>query len=328
MAISVEKVRVAGNRGPCGGVNMALEAAHYVLEIVNGREPVYTNWDIVNNTLIMKELGSKGLVNVRNNFDLVPDDSILFFSAHGVSPAFHEVAKQKNLLVIDVTCQLVTRVHNLVKDAVTEGRHAIYIGADGHPETIGVMGEVNPNNITLVERVEDVEKLELAAGGKVVYSQTTLLPDEVVGIEQAILAKYPVTEIPSRLDVCYAMGNRQAAVEKLLNDGVDLLLVVGSKHSHNSQGLKKRGLIVDVPSYLVDESAEIEEGWFTPSIRKVGLTSGASVLDRLLVPVIDWFRLQSTDIEIAYLPQVIDEKVRTFRLPQKDIEALKKRYAT
>jgi len=167
----------------------------------------------------------------------------------------------------------------------------------------------------------------LAEGKKVVYSQTTLLPNEVVGIEQAILTKFPNTEIPSRLDVCYAMDNRQAAVEKLLDDGVNLLLVVGSKHSHNSQGLKKKGLIYGIPSYLIDEPTEIEEAWFTPTIKEVGLTSGASVLDRLLVPVINWFELQEPNIIIDFQPQVKDEKDRTFRLPEKDIKALNTRYA-
>ncbi len=327
MSFNVERVLVAGNRGPCGGVNMALEAANQVLDIVAGREPVYTNWDVVNNTPIMNELIGKGLVNVRNNFDLVPNDSILFFSAHGVSPSFHEIAAQKNLLLIDVTCQLVSRVHSLVKKASREGKHVIYIGSNGHPETIGVTGEVTPEHITLVERAEDVSKLTLPEGEMMVYSQTTLLPDEVLGIEQALQNKDPQIQIASRLDICYAMHNRQAAVEHLLGEDVDLLLVVGSKHSHNSQGLRHKGEKVSIPAYLVDEPEEIDMNWFLEDIRTVGLTSGASVLDRLLTPVIHWFQAQNPNITAAYEPQVIEEREMTFKLPQKDIDTLKARYA-
>lgn len=327
--IYVEQLKIAGNRGPCGGVNMAIDTTELVLDIVNGREPVYTNWDVVNNTPLMEDYTQRGLVNIRNNFDLVPDNAILIFSAHGIPPYFREIAAQKHLLAVDLTCQLVNRPHTLVKKAVLEGKTPIYIGANGHPEAMGVMGEVEPGKIFLVENLADIDALELPADSpKVVYSQTTLLPDEVIEIEEALEKKFPNIEIPDRLDICYAMYNRQTAVEKLIED-VDLLVVVGSQHSHNSKGLRKKGEKVNIPSYLVDTPAEIDLSWFNYNIRSVGLTSGASVLDRLLIPFIDWFKAQNQEVKITYQPQVIDERVMTFkRNPEAEraIEAIKARY--
>lgn len=325
----VEEILVAGNRGPCGGVNMALEAVNQVLNIVAGRETVYTNWDIVNNRPIMEELKSRGLVSFRNDWSLVPDETVVFFSAHGIPPYYHEIAKRKNLLVIDVTCQLVTRVHNLVKKADREGKHIIYIGVNRHPETVGVIGEVDPKNITLVQDINDVENLRLSANkNKVVYSQTTLLPDEVVEIEQALQQEVPQTEVPNRLDICYAMFNRQAAVEQLLQKGIDCLLVVGSKHSHNSQELRHKGEKAGIPAFSVDRPEEIDIEWFTGNIRTVGLTAGASVLERFTEDVLSWFKWQNPAISISFDPQVIPEREMTFKLPKESIKALSSRYAT
>lgn len=323
----VSELRVAGNYGPCGGVNMALSATHQVLDIVRGREPVYTNWDIVNNVLIMQELKKKGLVNVGNNFDNVPDNSILLFSAHGVPPRFYEIAREKNLLVIDVTCQLVGRVHTLARNAEAAGKHIVYIGVAGHPETMGVMGEVDPQNITLVQKAADVLAVKLPDKPKVVYSQTTLLPREVGELEKSLSEKFPEIEIPSRLDVCYAMYNRQAAVEALLKNGrIDLLLVVGSRHSHNSQELRLMGDQAGIPSYSVDGPAEIDIKWFPQDIRKVGLTAGASVLDRYTRRVINWFRRRNTGLLVTFEDQVIPEKQMTFAFKRNGLDALKERY--
>lgn len=326
--LNIEKVLVAGNRGGCGGVNMALEVVEQVLNIVDGRELVYTNWGIVNNKPITSELEERGLHNVSNDFSKVPNGSIMIYSAHGVPPSFFDIAKEKDLTVVNATCQLVNRQHTLVRVAERAGKHTIFIGADGHPETVGVMGEVNPLNITLVEKVEDVDQLNLPKDKpKVVYSQTTLLPDEVVAIEEALKRSYPETEIPSRLDICYAMYNRQAAAEDLLQKGIQRMIVVGSKNSHNTQGLKKKGEKAGILSYTIDTPEEIQLSWFPSEVRVVGLTSGASVLDRFFIPVVQWFQDQNPNVGIEYQPQVIEEEEMTFKLPQAEIDKLYARYA-
>lgn len=320
----VEKLLVAGNRGPCGGVNMALEAVYQVLSIVGGREPVYTNWDIVNNQPIMEELSHKGLINVRMNMNLVPGGSVLFLSAHGVSPELREVAHGKHCLTIDVTCPLVNKVHSWVKKAQREGQHIVYLGVADHPETIGVLGEVNPQNITLVETVDDIRNLSLPTDKPImVHTQTTLLPEEVEEQKRLLTAKSADVAVE---DICYAMAYRDAAVTDLISKGIDLLLVVGSVHSHNSQMLRKKGDKAEIPAHSVDKPEEIDPQWFSENIRTVGLTSGASVLERFLVPVIEWFKLQNPNFIVQFQPQTVKEEEMTFKLPQKDIEALRARY--
>lgn len=321
--LGVEEVLVAGNRGPCGGVNMAFEAANQVLDIVAGREPVYINWDLVNNKPIMEQYASRGLVNVKNDLSLVPDGSIFLFSAHGVPPSMHEEAQQKGLLTIDTTCQLVTRVHNLAKNSAARGEHVIYIGKNGHPETVGTMGEVPLGQITLIEKVEDVDALDLPDVPKVAYSQTTLATDEIGDTMKALRSKYgeDIT-IPNRWDICYATDNRQAAVDQLVS-AADLLLVVGSKHSHNSQELRRKGEKAGLPAHSVDTADEIQRQWFG-GIRKVGVTSGASVIEEYTEAVLNYFRQEG--IPITMLPQVIEEREMTFKLPKDSIDALRSRY--
>lgn len=324
----VEKIIVAGNYGPCGGVNMALKTTYRVLSVVDNHEPVYTNWDVVNNGPIMQELRSLGLVNVKNNFELVPDGAIIIFSAHGVPPEFHKIAEQKNLFVVDVTCQLVHRVHSEVKRAVREGKHVVYIAVPGHPEALGVLGEVGEDDITLVAKAADVPDLRLPTEKpSVVYSQTTLLPAEVVEIEEKLREKFPEIEIPNRLDICYAMHNRQAAVDILMGQGINLLLVVGSPHSHNSQELRSKGEKAGIPSYSVDKPEELKGEWFTNETKVVGLTAGASVLDRFTNDVIAWLRAQNPQIEVCRNNQVISEQKLTFRLPEEAINRLSERYS-
>ncbi|MBI2596193.1 4-hydroxy-3-methylbut-2-enyl diphosphate reductase [Candidatus Daviesbacteria bacterium] len=319
----IKEVLVAGNRGTCGGVNMALESVNQVLDIVDRRETVYTNWDIVNNTPIMKNLGDRGLVCVKNDWDKVPDGSILLFSAHGVPPNFHEIARGKNLTVIDATCQLVNRVHSLVKNAVDHGKHVVYVGVKNHPETLGVMGEVDGQDISLVENMADIENLKIPGKSAVVYSQTTLSTAEIRQKILRLKERFPDIWIPSRWDICYAADNRQQAVEKLVKL-VDLLIIVGSKHSHNSEELRRIGEMAKMPSFLIDSPLEIDKGWFGENIQKIGLSSGASVLESNTESVLDWFR--DKDVLIKYLPQVVSEKSMMFKLPQASINLLKARY--
>lgn len=322
-----EKILVAGNRGPCGGVNMAIEVADQVLSIVGGREKVYTNWPIVNNDPIMKEYVEKGLVDFRNDWSKVPDNSIVIFSAHGVTPEHHRIAMEKGCLVIDTTCQLVTRVHNLVKRAQMDNKHIVYIGSKGHPETVGVMSEVESENITLVQKPEDVAQLAIGTGvDHIVYSQTTLMTMEVDEIEKRLMEKFPDIYIPDKLGICYATYNRQLAVENMLAAGIDTLIVVGSKGSHNSEMLKRMGERAGIFSAKLDYPEELDLNWLKDK-NKPGLTSGASVLDRFLNPVVSKISLVDPKAQVEYLEQAVEEKDMTFKLPQEDIDRLHERWA-
>lgn len=325
--LTVSEVFVAGNRGPCGGVNMTIQAVNQVLEVVDGREPVFTNWDIVHNKPIVKRFEEKGLVNIKNDWAKIPDNSILILSAHGVPPAAYEIAQKKGLHVIDTTCPLVTRVHLLAKKAEEEGRHIIYQGKKGHPETIGVMEEVNKENVTLIESLDDAEKLSLPKDSeKIIFSQTTLSTDEITDSQKILKDKFPDIIIPSRWDICYATDNRQQAVDEMLDKhSIDFLLVVGSGTSHNSQELRKKADKRDVLSVLIDEASQIKRVWFNGGVKKVGITSGASVLEEYTDGVLDWFRNEG--IIPTYLDQTVDEKNITFRLPKKEIDNLKNRWS-
>ena len=263
----IETILVAGNRGPCGGVNMALEAAYQVLEVrdkaagyrveaesIDDIEPkfrIYSLWDIVHNKPVMAELAKRGLISVNLKLDLIPKRSVAFKPAHGDSPWLDQYALEMDWRMIDVTCQLVTRVQNLAKKAEREGKHVVYIGVDKHPETVGVMGQVDSQNVTLVEKPKAVSGLDLPLDkSKIVFSQTTLSPREVIAVEKALSSNYPEIEIPNRLDICYATYNRQEAVSRLLGkDRIDMLVVVGSQHSHNSKELRSLGLLSGIPSY-------------------------------------------------------------------------------
>lgn len=324
---AVEKVFVAGNRGPCGGVNMALEAVNQVLEIVDGREPVYTNRPVVHNDPIMKEYEERGLIDVKNDWSKVPNGSIVIFSAHGVPPKFREIALRNDYLVIDTSCQLVTRVHNLVKRAEKEGKHIIYIGKEGHPETIGVMGEVREENITLIEKSADVEKLDLGTDiDHIVYSQTTLMTSETDEVEESLRAKFLDIYIPNRLGICYATFNRQAAVERLLESGIDSLIVVGSQRSHNSEMLRRMGERAEILTAKLDSPHQLDINWLVNS-RRLGFTSGASVLDKFLEPVIDKVRAVSPGVDVIYQEQAVKEQEMTFVLPQESLGRLKARFS-
>jgi len=324
---SVEKIFIAGNRGPCAGVNMALEATSQVLDIVNGREPVFTNWPVVNNDPIMEELRTKGLVTFNNDWEKVRDGSIVLFSAHGVTPAHYRIAQEKDCLVIDTTCLLVASVHNLVKQAEANKQGVVYIGRRGHPETVGVMSEVNPESIELIERKEDVDDLYLAPDKSwIVYSQTTLMPDEVDEVEDRLMQKFPEIEIPDKLGICYATYSRQRAVEGLIQSGIDALVVVGSKTSHNSQMLARRGERSGVPSVAVDYPNQLDPKWFT-GVKMLGITSGASVLDKFMEPVADWVKTHSPRAVIEFQEQIKREPMNAmYPLPSESIEALKARF--
>ncbi len=335
---SVEVVRVAGNRGPCAGVNMAYIAATQVLDIVDGRETVWTNWPVVNNTPVMEEFTERGLRSFDNDWSRVPNRSIVIFSAHGVTPEHHKIASEKKCLVIDTTCLLVTKVHNLVIEAANEGDKVVYIGVEGHPETVGVLGELkalgkkrDQDFVLIQDPRETRSKLfrDVMGFGEdwLVYSQTTLMPDEVKDVEAALGDRFPDIFIPDRLGICYATYNRQKAVEKLIESSIDLLLVVGSPESHNSQMLKRKGLKSGVPSYSLDYPNQLKNRWFN-NVTRVGVTSGASVFDRFMQPVVDRIVRESPNARIEKQEQVKNERMDAmYPLPQESLDALRARYA-
>lgn len=319
----IDEVLVAGNRGTCGGVRMAIESVNQVLDVVAGREKVYINWDIVNNRPISEEFARRGVVNVKNDLSLVPDGAIFLFSAHGVPQSFHEDADKRNLLTIDATCQLVERTHLLARRAARKGKHVFFIGDAHHPETVGLVGQLQPGEYTLLENAEAVEAVSLPEGESIVLSKTTYGASEILPIIKPLKERVGDTlEVPSKHDTCFATDNRQNSVRDLV-EKVDALLVVGSKHSHNSQELRKIGEKKGLPAWSVDEPGEIDEDWFL-NIKKLGLTSGASVIDQYTEAVIDFFRSKNTPV--TYLPPVVEEDDRMFRLPIRDLNALRMRY--
>ncbi len=333
---AIETIYIAGTRGPCAGVNMAEQAANQVLDIVDNREPVYTPWGIVHNKIVMERLTERGLKTFGDgkgkiDWQSVPDGSIVFYPAHGTPPAFMEIAQKKKLAVVNVVCPLVTKVHEAALDAEAEGLHVAYVGVNGHPETEGVRGEIQPENFTLIEKKEDVDLLaETQEKPGILLSQTTLATDEIKEIYDLVRANFPWITIPPRGSICYATDNRQREATRLLRAvSPDLWLVVGSKNSHNSQMLRRKAelLGIDIPAYSVDTFNELLPEWFSPSIKVVGMTSGASVPEDVFWPIPLGIQKQNPEIGIAEISPEKREKSGIFRLPIESIDLIRSRYA-
>jgi 4-hydroxy-3-methylbut-2-enyl diphosphate reductase len=303
----VKKVLLASPRGYCAGVERAVETVEKALDLY-GR-PVYVRKQIVHNLHVVRELEARGAIFV-DRVTEVPEGSTVVFSAHGVAPSVHANAGARQLQTIDATCPLVTKVHVQARRYAGEGYTVLLIGHAGHEEVIGTMGEA-PDSIVLVESVDDVERLEYDVTAKLAYvTQTTLSVDETAEIITALRARFPNIHAPRREDICYATSNRQWAVKEMLAE-IDLLLVIGSRNSSNSNRLVEVARAGGVASYLIDDASEIDETWLD-GVEMVGVTSGASAPEKLVEGVCEWFRGQGvTDIE-AY--RLVDEDVE-FRLP-------------
>ncbi len=346
---SVEEILIAGNRGPCGGVNMAVEALDQVLDIrdeavgfrveadhigkIDPKHLVYGSWDLINNVPKMAEYRRRGYVSVKNDLTLVPRKSALVISAHSVSPQFRRLAEEMGHDIVDTSCPLVIAVQTMARNSAMAGKKVGYIGVDGHPETVSVLGQfeelgkVRGEDFILIESEEDLKRIDLGSGHDwVVYSQTTLMPMEVDVIEKSLMVKYPDIFVPDKVGLCYATHNRQEALDDMIKRGIDALVVVGSSDSHNSQMLKRRGEWANIPSYSVDYPEELQTNWFQAGINKVGVTSGASVLDMYMNPVVDWVQQRSQGVRVSYLEQVVPERQLTFNLPQDQIEKLRLRW--
>jgi 4-hydroxy-3-methylbut-2-en-1-yl diphosphate reductase len=271
--------------------------------------PVYVRKQIVHNSHVVRELEERGAVFV-DSVDDVPEGETVVFSAHGVAPAVRDAAAARKLTTIDATCPLVTKVHTQARRFAAAGRTVVLIGHAGHEEVEGTMGEA-PETTVLVESVEDAEALRLPDDAPVAYiTQTTLSVDETHEIIDVLRRRYPQIEGPAREDICYATSNRQWAVKELL-DAVDLLLVVGSRNSSNSQRLVEVARAAGVDAHLVDDAGEIDEGWLD-DVAVVGVTSGASAPERLVAEVCDWFRARGVD-DVSEFRSAFEDVV--FKLP-------------
>jgi 4-hydroxy-3-methylbut-2-enyl diphosphate reductase len=298
---------LARPRGYCAGVERAVETVEKALDLYG--PPVYVRKQIVHNLHVVRDLEARGAVFVDEETE-VPAGQTVVFSAHGVAPSVHSNAAERGLNTIDATCPLVTKVHVQARRYAAGGYTVVLIGHAGHEEVVGTMGEA-PESIVLVESIADVAALDLAPDAKLAYvTQTTLSVDETAEIITALRERFPDIHAPKREDICYATSNRQWAVKEMLSE-VDLLLVIGSRNSSNSNRLVEVARAGGVASYLIDDETEIDERW-TDGVDVVGVTSGASAPEKLVDRVCDWFRSRGVAEIEPY--RLVDEDVE-FRLP-------------
>jgi 4-hydroxy-3-methylbut-2-en-1-yl diphosphate reductase len=303
----VQRVLLASPRGYCAGVERAVETVERALSLYGA--PVYVRKQIVHNAHVVRDLEERGAIFVEDEAD-APAGAILVLSAHGVAPSVYDRAAARRQRTIDATCPLVTKVHVQARRYAAEGRRIVLIGHAGHEEVIGTMGEA-PDATLLVESVEDAEALELSAGTPVAYiTQTTLSVDETAEIIDVLKRRFPHIRGPQREDICYATSNRQWAVKELV-DEIDLLLVIGSRNSSNSNRLVEVARSAGVEAHLIDDESEIDERWLERAAT-VGLTSGASAPEHLVERVCDWFRAHGVE-QITPFASVYEDVV--FRLP-------------
>ncbi len=303
----VKKILLASPRGYCAGVERAVDTVEQALELWGA--PVYVRKQIVHNAHVVRELEERGAIFVESETD-VPQGATVVFSAHGVAPSVHENAASLSLKTIDATCPLVTKVHSEAKHYANRGYTIILIGHAGHEEVEGTMGEA-PDSIILVESAEEAARLELPEGSPLAYiTQTTLSVDETNEVIDVLKRRFPSIEAPKKEDICYATTNRQRAVKAMLGE-IDLLLVIGSRNSSNSQRLVDVSRASGVNAYLIDDETEIDEGWLE-GVETIGVTSGASAPEKLVRRVLAWFADRGvTDVE-SYTDEHEDV---TFKLP-------------
>ena len=305
--MSVQRVLLASPRGYCAGVERAVETVERALEHYGA--PVYVRKQIVHNIHVVRDLEARGAIFVEDERD-VPRGSTVVYSAHGVAPSVHDNSRELGHDVIDATCPLVTKVHVQAKRYAANGFTVLLIGHAGHEEVVGTMGEA-PDSTILVQDVREAEALELPPGEPVAYvTQTTLSVDETGEIITTLRRRFPDIVGPKKEDICYATSNRQWAVKDMLAE-IDLLLVIGSRNSSNSNRLVDVARAASVPAYLIDDESEIDEAWLD-GVATVGLTSGASAPERLVTRACDWFRERGVERIEPY--RMVEEDV-TFRLP-------------
>jgi 4-hydroxy-3-methylbut-2-en-1-yl diphosphate reductase len=308
MPAAPEKLLLAAPRGYCAGVDRAVQTVERALELYG--PPVYVRKEIVHNKLVVEQLRERGAIFVDQEAE-VPEGETVVFSAHGVAPSVHANAEARALKTIDATCPLVTKVHVEAKKFAAQGYTIVLVGHAGHEEVEGTMGEA-PDHIVLVETEEDVDRLEVDDPDRVAFiSQTTLSVDETNAIILRLRERFPNIVGPRTDDICYATTNRQAAVRQLARE-CDLVLVIGSRNSSNSNRLVEVARALGAQSYLIDNETEVSEEWLE-GMRVVGITSGASAPEELVQRLVAFFRERGTE-DVSEL-QVVQEDVR-FMLPK------------
>jgi 4-hydroxy-3-methylbut-2-enyl diphosphate reductase len=308
MSSAPETLLLAAPRGYCAGVDRAVQTVERALELYGA--PVYVRKEIVHNKHVVEQLRARGAVFVESESD-VPEGATVVFSAHGVAPSVHANADARDLHTIDATCPLVTKVHVEAKKFASEDYTIVLIGHAGHEEVEGTMGEA-PAHIVLIEDEAGVDTLEVRDPAKVAYiSQTTLSVDETQAIINRLRERFPAITGPRTDDICYATTNRQMAVKQLARES-DLVLVIGSRNSSNSNRLVEVAREHGADSYLIDNEGQVRDEWLEGK-RVVGITSGASAPEELVQRLVDFFRARGT-CDVREL-EVVQEDVR-FMLPK------------
>jgi 4-hydroxy-3-methylbut-2-en-1-yl diphosphate reductase len=303
-----KRVLLAAPRGYCAGVDRAVQAVEQALELYG--PPVYVRKEIVHNKHVVSQLAERGAIFVDQETE-VPEGELVVFSAHGVAPSVHANAEARQLRTIDATCPLVTKVHVEARKFAEQGYTIVLIGHEGHEEVEGTTGEA-PENIVLVQTADDVDDLEVSDPGRVAYiTQTTLSVDETTQIIARLRAKFPNITAPKSDDICYATTNRQIAVKQLARE-CELVLVIGSTNSSNSNRLVEVAREHGADSHLIDNASQVREEWLD-GVQTVGLTSGASAPEELVSELVEFFRERGAD-DVDEL-RTVDEDVR-FMLPK------------
>ena len=296
----LEEVVLAEPRGFCAGVDRAIEIVERALKKFGA--PIYVRHEIVHNTYVVNDLKARGAIFIEDLAE-VPAGATLVFSAHGVAKAVRDEAAARGFRIFDATCPLVTKVHVEVAKLAKEGYEFVMIGHKGHPEVEGTMGQLH-EGIYLVEDVADVHKVQPRGTKLAVVTQTTLSVDDAAEILAAVKRRFPEVREPKKQDICYATQNRQDAV-KLLAPGVDVVIVVGSPTSSNSNRLRELAERLGTPAYMVDAADDLQPAWFEGR-RRVGLTAGASAPDILVQQVIERLRALGA-LSLRRLPGVPEE---------------------
>ncbi|HXR30301.1 MAG TPA: 4-hydroxy-3-methylbut-2-enyl diphosphate reductase [Solirubrobacterales bacterium] len=303
-----KRVLLAAPRGYCAGVDRAVQTVERALELYGA--PVYVRKEIVHNKHVVQELSERGAIFVEEETE-VPEGEMVVFSAHGVAPAVHENAAARQLRTIDATCPLVTKVHVSARRFAAEGYTIVMVGHEGHEEVEGTTGEA-PDSIVLIETAAEVEALEVSDPEKVAFiTQTTLSVDETAGVIAALRAKFPAIVSSKSDDICYATTNRQIAVKQLARE-CELVLVIGSTNSSNSNRLVEVAREHGAASFLIDNHTQVDEQWLE-GVETVGITSGASAPEELVEQLVDLFRGRGAE-EVSEL-RTVHEDVR-FMLPK------------
>jgi 4-hydroxy-3-methylbut-2-en-1-yl diphosphate reductase len=314
MAAAPERLLLAAPRGYCAGVDRAVQTVERALELYG--PPVYVRKEIVHNKHVVEQLRARGAVFVDQETE-VPEGETVVFSAHGVAPSVHRNAESRSLRTIDATCPLVTKVHVEAKKFAAQGYTIVLVGHAGHEEVEGTMGEA-PDHIVLIETEADVDRLEVDDPERVAYiSQTTLSVDETTAIIARLRERFPAAVGPRTDDICYATTNRQAAVRQMARE-CDLVLVIGSRNSSNSNRLVEVARDHGAESHLIDNEAQVREEWLEGK-RTVGITSGASAPEELVQRLVEFFRARGTTDVSEF--EVVQEDVR-FMLPKEIRKAL------